>query len=212
MNKRISLSAICALACCAIGAGAAINTGTRDPIATPAARSAFGARSALTSVATAGSRLVAVGRRGVILASSDAGKSWQQMPSPVSSDLTAVYFLDAQNGWIVGHDAVVLKTTDGGKNWERKLDGRAALALLSKAYGPQGKTPVPVIAEDMERAGGQSATPGVLPYPLLSVWFATPAEGYVGGAFGLLLRTTDGGASWTPWICLLYTSPSPRDS
>lgn len=200
MNKRFLLSAIGALACCAAGAMAAISTVSRDPIATPAAHSVFGERSALTAVATAGSRLVAVGRRGVILASADAGKSWQQMPSPVSSDLTAVHFPDAEHGWAVGHDAVVLKTSDGGKTWERKLDGRAALALLSAAYGPQGKAPDNAIAQDIERAGGQSATPGVLPYPLLSVWFANANEGFVAGAFGLLLRTADGGASWTPWI------------
>lgn len=205
MNKRIALGAIVALACCAIGAGAAIGnnsstSGLRDPIATPAPDTAFGAYSSLTAVTATGSRLVAVGRRGVILASDDAGKTWQQCPSPVSSDLTAVQFVDAQHGWIVGHDAVVLKTTDGGKTWERKLDGRAALALLAASYGPQGKTPDDAIAQDIERAGSQSATPGVLPYPLLSVWFRSADEGYVAGAFGLILRTSDGGASWTPMI------------
>ncbi|WP_195763748.1 WD40/YVTN/BNR-like repeat-containing protein [Pseudoduganella rivuli] len=205
MNKRFALGAIAALACCAIGAGAAIgnstsNSGLRDPIATPAPDTAFGAYSSLTAVTAAGSRLVAVGRRGVILASADAGQSWQQLPSPVSSDLTAVQFVDAQHGWIVGHDAVVLKTTDGGKTWERKLDGHAALALLNASYGPQGKTPDDAIAQDIERAGSQSATPGVLPYPLLSVWFSSANEGYVAGAFGLILQTRDGGASWTPMI------------
>ncbi|MBY0243560.1 MAG: hypothetical protein K2X55_30080 [Burkholderiaceae bacterium] len=205
MNKQIAVGTLCALACCAIVAGAAIggigsHNGLRDPIATPAPNAVFGAHSSLTAVTAVGARLVAVGRRGVILASADAGKTWQQQPSPVSSDLTAVQFVDAQHGWIVGHDAVVLKTTDGGKTWERKLDGRAALALLNARYGPQGTAPDEAIAQDIERAGGQSATPGVLPYPLLSVWFSSANQGYVAGAFGLILQTIDGGASWTPLI------------
>lgn len=198
MNKAI---AICALACCTGFAAAVLPAqDTHDPISTPAATSAFGVHSALTAVASAGTRLIAVGRRGVILASDDAGANWRQVPSPVSGDLTAVRFQDARHGWIVGHDAVVLKTTDGGLTWQRKLDGRAALALLNAAYGPQGSTPDSAIAQDIERAAAQSATPGVLPYPLLDVWFASAEEGYVAGAFGLLLHTTDGGASWTPML------------
>lgn len=198
MNKAI---AICALACCtALAATVLPAQGTRDPISTPASSSAFGVRSALTAVANAGSRLIAVGRRGVILVSDDAGAHWRQVASPVSGDLTAVRFQDAQHGWIVGHDAVVLKSTDGGLSWQRKLDGRSALALLSATYGAQGSAADATIAQDIERAGAQSATPGVLPYPLLDVWFASADEGYVGGAFGLLLHTTDGGASWTPMM------------
>ncbi|MES2264324.1 MAG: YCF48-related protein [Pseudomonadota bacterium] len=200
MNKRFATCVIGALVCCALGATAAIDAGLRDPIATPAPQASFGARSSLVSVTSAGSKLVAVGRRGVILASSDAGATWQQMASPVSSDLTAVRFQDAEHGWIVGHDAVVLKTSDGGRTWERKLDGRGALALLGASYAANGKTPDTAIAQDIERAGGQSATPGVLPYPLLDVWFASRDEGYVVGAFGLILHTADGGASWTPMI------------
>jgi photosystem II stability/assembly factor-like uncharacterized protein len=33
--------------------------------------------------------------------------------------LTAVYFVDADLGWAVGHDETILNTTDGGENWTR---------------------------------------------------------------------------------------------
>jgi photosystem II stability/assembly factor-like uncharacterized protein len=200
MRIRTATHAVVLLALCALGASARVDNGQHDPLLTPAATASFGMRSQLVSVASAGTRLVAVGRRGVILTSADSGVTWLQVPSPVSADLTSVRFSDATHGWITGHDAVVLKTSDGGKSWERKLDGSAVLKLLLATYGPRGSAPNTAIAQDAERAATQSATPGVLPYPLLDAWFSSPAEGFVVGAFGLVLRTVDGGASWTPWL------------
>lgn len=62
--------------------------------------------------------IFAIGDWGVILRSRDSGKSWQQQSSPVSAMLNRAYFLDAQNGWIVGHDANILVTRDGGSSWD----------------------------------------------------------------------------------------------
>ena len=62
-------------------------------------------------------RLVAVGERGHVLISSDAGASWRQSPAPARATLTAVYFADAQHGWAVGHDEVILRSSDGGLSW-----------------------------------------------------------------------------------------------
>ena len=33
--------------------------------------------------------------------------------------LTAVFFVDAQYGWAVGHDETILNTVDGGETWTR---------------------------------------------------------------------------------------------
>jgi photosystem II stability/assembly factor-like uncharacterized protein len=63
--------------------------------------------------------LVAVGERGHVLASTDGGATWTQRPAPTRANLTAVYFVDAQHGWAVGHDEVILRTTDGGATWSR---------------------------------------------------------------------------------------------
>lgn len=62
--------------------------------------------------------IFAIGDWGVILRSTDGGETWQQQPSPVSSMLNRAYFLDAQNGWIVGHDANILVTRDAGQSWD----------------------------------------------------------------------------------------------
>tara|TARA_R100001443_G_scaffold117441_1_gene142736 strand:- start:24569 stop:25618 length:1050 start_codon:yes stop_codon:yes gene_type:complete len=60
---------------------------------------------------------VAVGERGHILLSNDA-THWRQSPVPTQSMLTAVFFVDEQHGWAVGHDALILATSDGGASWQ----------------------------------------------------------------------------------------------
>ena len=64
-------------------------------------------------------RLVAVGERGHILISTDAGRSWRQSPVPTRATLTSVFFADTQHGWAAGHDAVILATSDGGSTWRK---------------------------------------------------------------------------------------------
>ncbi|MCC5806742.1 MAG: hypothetical protein JJU00_10485 [Opitutales bacterium] len=77
-------------------------------------------RSVLLDIALAGDRLVAVGERGHILLSDDYGRTWEQVPVPTRSTLTAVFFADSELGWAVGHDNVVLATTDGGRSWNHQ--------------------------------------------------------------------------------------------
>jgi photosystem II stability/assembly factor-like uncharacterized protein len=63
--------------------------------------------------------LFAVGERGHVLKSTDAGATWQQQRTPTRANLTAVWFVDPNTGWAVGHDEVILRTTDGGATWTR---------------------------------------------------------------------------------------------
>jgi len=65
-----------------------------------------------------GDRLVAVGERGHVLISTDAGRSWRQSPSPTRTTLTSVFFIDNRRGWAAGHDATILRTGDGGATWQ----------------------------------------------------------------------------------------------
>ncbi|GAB3628353.1 Ycf48-like protein [Pandoraea terrae] len=148
-----------------------------DPLAQPAAQSVRAASSVLIAVARAGNRIVAVGESGIIIASDDDGKSWSQAKVPVSVTLTSVYFATPQKGWAVGHSGVVLATSDGGKTWSKQLDG-AQLAQLPKD------------------AGAPATNAGD---PILDVYFADETNGFVVGAFGLMLRTGDGGKTWERW-------------
>ncbi|TDF86624.1 YCF48-related protein [Pseudomonas sp. H9] len=169
-----------------------------DVLDLPARHSALAAHSPLTAIARAGDRLVAVGQRGHIVYSDDAGKHWQQASVPVSSDLTAVFFPSPRQGWAVGNDGVVLHSSDAGVSWRKQLDGRQIGALLVAHYEalasaqPGNEHWAQWVAEG-QRLVAQSADK-----PFLDVWFANDRLGFVVGVFNLILRTEDGGQSWTP--------------
>jgi len=171
-----------------------------DPLDTPAMVSSLAARSPLQGVARAGDRLVAVGQRGHVVYSADNGKSWTQASVPVSSDLTAVYFVDDKQGWAVGHDGVILHTADGGEKWGLQLSGRAAndqlLAAMQRkvATEPASDEAKKLLAE-AQRYKEQGADK-----PFLDVWFADAQNGYAVGAYNLIVRTRDGGVTWEPWF------------
>lgn len=169
----------------------------------PAARSAAAFKRPMTGIAVQGNSAVAVGVHGTILISRDAGKTWKQAMAPVSSDLTNVRFSGPNTAWATGHDGVVLRSLDGGQTWTRVLDGRSLLALLDKHYRARvaaGAVDAAAIVDEVARAAALSATPGVLPYPFLDIRIGADGEGFVAGAFGLLLRTGDGGKTWEPWL------------
>ncbi len=72
----------------------------------------------LLASARAGERIVAVGDHGVVLLSDDSGKSFRQAKAvPVDATLTDVSFVDARQGWAVGHWGTILHTGDAGENW-----------------------------------------------------------------------------------------------
>ncbi|WP_296261228.1 MULTISPECIES: WD40/YVTN/BNR-like repeat-containing protein [unclassified Pseudomonas] len=155
------------------------------------------------SVARAGEALIGVGPHGVIQRSVDAGQNWQQVTSPVSSDLVQVRFIDDRNGWIVGHDSLVMHSSDAGKSWQVQLDGRSLLTLLHDYYQPladKGDDAAAQVLNEVATASGSTATPGVLAAPFLDVLFDGHGNGFVAGAFGMLLHSTDNGAHWQPWV------------
>jgi photosystem II stability/assembly factor-like uncharacterized protein len=166
------------------------------PLALPAIKSPLAARVPFNALAAAGKRLVAAGQRGHILYSDD-GKTWTQADVPVSCDLTALYFVNAQLGWAVGQQGVVLKSADGGATWTKQLDGKEAAELLFQRYGRPGNDDAASqrLRKDAEAFVAQGADK-----PFLDVWFENEKKGFVVGAFNLILRTEDGGKSWIPWL------------
>lgn len=204
MNTRIWMLTLGLLLGGVAGPAAA---GFEDPLDTPAQPSALAARGLFNGLAQAGRRIVAVGQRGHILYSDDQGQHWTQAQVPLSSDLTAVHFPTARDGWAVGQDGVVLVSHDAGASWSRQLDGRAIGPLLVRYYA--GQAPAGLSAETLQRLreDAQRFADGGADKPLLDVWFADAQNGYAIGAFNLLLATRDGGRSWEP---ALHRADNPR--
>jgi photosystem II stability/assembly factor-like uncharacterized protein len=145
----------------------------------------------------------AVGDRGVIWHTSDAGSTWREQPSPVSCSLNDVFFINARRGWAVGGQsqpysnstrAVMLRTDDGGRTWSQlsqpllpKLigikffDANQGIAFgQSASYYPSGVFNT--------RDGGLTWQP--LPSDQAGAWltgdFLAPDAGAVAGAAGQL--------------------------
>jgi len=158
-----------------------------DPLDAPAETAVSPGTRPMTAVASAGSRLVGVGQRGVIVVSDDHGHSWRQVPSPVQSDLTAVAFPTPSEGWAVGHDGVILHTSNGGMNWSKQLDGRISNERFVAYY----------------RSAAARGDTSAAPYQKqedLDVWFDNAEHGYAVGSFGSFAVTNDGGRTWQPGL------------
>jgi photosystem II stability/assembly factor-like uncharacterized protein len=112
-------SRLCRPFLCLLVTATILLAGVPELSAADAEPAALAARALLLDGQAVGRLLIAVGERGHILLSSDAGRSWQQRPVPTRATLTSVFFADAQHGWAAGHDAVILRTFDGGNSWQK---------------------------------------------------------------------------------------------
>jgi photosystem II stability/assembly factor-like uncharacterized protein len=188
-----------------------------EPLTPPAVMSTKAQHNLLLDVARAGDRLVAVGEYGHILYSDDDGKQWHQVQVPVSSTLNAVHFADAQHGWAVGHEGVVLATQDGGLSWQQQLNGLQINQIgiehteQAMAQEPDENDHLPgthpdLIVDDVDFLAGDAlsfADEGAS-RPLFDVWFKNAKEGFITGAYGIILHTTDGGNSWQSLMTQVY--------
>jgi len=179
---------------------------------TPAHRYNNVSASMFVGIQKVGARLIAVGERGLIAYSDDAGKKWLQADVPVSSTLTSLYFTDEKNGWVVGHGGVILHSNNSGTTWEKQFDGNQANELIlaeinQKLHGLKQEYEAAdeleqedllFEIEDTEYALSDAefdADMGAA-NPLLDVWFENETHGYVVGAYGFFFATSDGGKNW----------------
>jgi photosystem II stability/assembly factor-like uncharacterized protein len=139
-----------------------------DPAILPAETRPLVPHALLLDVCDAANRGIAVGERGHILIS-ESRRDWRQIENvPTRATLTAVTAV-GDKAWAVGHDGVILHSADGGLTWVRQ---RVA------PYDPQSDDP----------------HNGV---PLLDVLFLDEKHGFAIGAYSLMLKTADGGTTWT---------------
>jgi len=152
-------------------------------------------RQFLLAATQAGQRIVAVGERGLILLSDDEGKTWRQSSHvPVSITLTAVCFVNDQQGWAVGHGGTILSTMDAGDSWVMQANGTdLAKSAMQVAQGLGSTLP------DRDRAlqSAQRLLSDGPDKPLLDVYFQNAKRGWVVGAYNLFFETHDGGKTWT---------------
>jgi photosystem II stability/assembly factor-like uncharacterized protein len=177
-------------------AGAVLGSGRRAfaldmpaELAQPAELTPAAAFGLFNNVAAAGARLVAVGERGRILLSDDSGRSWRQVPVPISATLVTVRFATPALGWAAGQMGVILKTQDAGETWRLVLNGfQAANLMLVEAAQDAGNQTELQAARLLVSFGASN--------PMLTLVPLSPAHILAFGAFGLALESVDGGETW----------------
>ena len=158
----------------------------------------------LLDATQAGQRFIAVGERGHILLSDDAGNSWQQALSPTPATLTSVYFHDAQLGWAVGHDSVILKTTNGGKAWRQIYSAPEQQKPLLKVWFSDARNGYAMGAYGLflrtQDGGAAWQAHKIMDADLHLNALAALHDGQliIAGEAGLLLRSSDQGQTWKP--------------
>ena len=151
----------------------------------------------------------AVGDRGVIWHTDDAGRKWRLQSSPVNCRLESVFFVDHRRGWAVGgwtapfthtSHGVVLRTLDGGKHWThaggvilpwvkqvRFTDARNGWAL-----GHSSPLHSSGIFHTSDGGRSWAALPGAAPSGWQAGDLINPKHGIVAGSFGRLAAVSGG--------------------
>lgn len=144
----------------------------------------------LNDICNVGALTWAIGERGVICFSADAGATWTTRITPFDCSLKSVCFLTNTIGWVAGsrtqpgnsdqQSAVLLQTRDGGRTWTDLTS--------SASVGSIGTSTLPA-----------AALPGIrqIQYFGLEAAIAVtePMRNRNGQA---IFRTDDGGRTWSP--------------
>lgn len=148
----------------------------------------------------------AVGHDGTVIASSDAGETWQVLREEPGKDrvLLAVWFENPQHGFAVGQFGLVLETADGGKTWrERRLiEGESGDKHLLQIF-PAGEGLVLIAAEagTMLRSEDNGSTWKLVQTDNKgSFWTGLALNDgtlLAAGMRGHIYRSVDRGLSWT---------------
>ncbi len=162
-----------------------------------------GVKSDLRAVAfLTAEKAVAVGKGGLVLKTADSGRSWAK--KDVGMDLFAVQFTDENNGYAAGGSVgyiknrrLVVRTTDGGENWKPELKkwGPVLYGLASA-----GRDIPLVCGQKGALAGRGDGGWAPLESPtnhFLASLALSGDKGAAVGSYGTILRTEDGGRTWT---------------
>lgn len=170
-----------------------------------AAKAPLAVSSLLLDAAVRDGLVVAVGERGHILISADAGRSWRQAEVETRALLTGVFMHDARLGWAVGHDEVVVRTRDGGLTWQRVHNAPEHEKPLLDVWFADERTGLGVGAYGGLLAttdGGDTWTPRAVrggdDFHLNQIAAAADGTLFLAGEAGHLYRSDDKGATWQP--------------
>lgn len=155
------------------------------------------------------------GDSGIILHTSDGGKTWNFQNTQTVNEIADVFFLDRNLGWassfsytIAPFGTVLLKTTNGGIDWIQEPYPEenifiTCILFLDSLNGWMGGRPHALLKTTnggIDWAQAEIDTSVLAFFPVLSMQFYNKKYGYAcGGMFdiaGVIWRTSNGGDKW----------------
>jgi len=142
-----------------------------------------------------------VAKYGIALHTTNGGQDWNKVDTGTTERLFSICFVDRETGWAVGSKGIVIHTADGGSTWTRQEYERS-----DDPFGDEDDEDI-----NMDVYNAIHAEEGEkLDVPLRSkhddstlnqVLFVDRNNGWIAGEYGLILHTTDGGATWVQQEC-----------
>ena len=156
----------------------------------------------------------AVGSQGVVLRCKKSSASWDCVRIPGRPALWGIRFAsDGLFGCAVGANGTVLLSNDAGRHWKPKVVSIRSKPIRSNLYTvsilPDGKT-ICIVGDEgrilMSPDRGQSWVDRSQRMKLFNNWLNTVdfsnngQLGWVVGTKGSMLKTTNGGNTWAPFV------------
>lgn len=139
---------------------------------------------------------------GNVSKTTDAGASWTTVNTGIAATLYGAGFADDSLGWVVGGSATIRKTITAGGSWLAQsapvdvtgtlYDVDAFSTTLAWAVGADGK--IIKTTNGLSWASKPSGTVNTLK----SISFNSDSNGIAVGSGRTVLRSSDGGETWTP--------------
>jgi len=119
--------------------------------------------------------------------------AWHRQASGTQETLQAVWFTDANRGWVVGEEGTLLRTTDGGEHWTPQAHPATGNlvaiqfvdAMHGKIVGEEG-----FILETSD--GGETWEGGFFTTSFTGLSFLTPEHGWISSSGSVVYHTEDG--------------------
>lgn len=135
---------------------------------------------------------------------------WQTVTSPTTTNLSSVFFINSNTGFIVGGEAysnmnlVILKTTNSGQNWiiiyQTYTKGLEDILFVNSltGYAVGGNYPVSIILKTTNGGDNWFTQNSGLNKALYSLYFTYQNTGFICADWGTIIKTTNGGDLWSP--------------
>ncbi|MCJ7555006.1 MAG: protein kinase [Ignavibacteriaceae bacterium] len=176
-----------------------ISTGPLSSIKSDWQKINIGTNENINAILLNDNQIFLFGNNGLIVRSSDQGKSWSKVISSTRSSIYAVTSLRNNKFVAVGEKGLVIISSDNGKTWKSQKSNTAESLFSIKFIGDilysVGSKGSILTSNDYGRTWSKRSKPSK--NIIYDIHFIDPLKGFITGWNGLIMQTKDGGKTWS---------------